>query len=53
MQDCQSMLRILSIDKAIERFHAWELHSQFTFGEDRSGWNAKNALRMASVNVSR
>ena len=39
----------MSVDKAIERFHAWELCSQFTF-EDHSGWNAENALREASVN---
>ena len=41
------------VDKAIERFHAWELHSQFTLGEDSSDWNAENALREASVNKGR
>lgn len=42
----------MSVDRAIERFHAWELHSQFPFGEDLSGWNAKNALKVASMNLS-
>ena len=32
----------MSLNKAMERFLAWECHPQFIFGEDHFGWNTEN-----------